>query len=334
MKAYILLLIIFMIKNTSIVADQQKQTMPIASVWHTRAYELMVPVKEIKRLFLEDVKKYQYENDQIPAKNEMTCRVVTFNIRMWTNLSEQSNFENIRSVIKKLAPDIIILQEVNEWGKTYNYFTQLGYSQCAASCITKNPCFGPAIFAKNCEVNYQTGRVFKHQWNSARELSYVRLDIEIKGKHVSIYGTHLEVEQFATQESVEEVRKKQLEEIFDDMQKLSHQNVILAGDFNSVRAQDYYYQVGQINAWDMLQKMYEAILNKPYYPVVLDLVAKNKFRSSFELLDWQGPKFTNWSGNVLDFIFVSPSWNFPVVGSYVYYTDVSDHLPVIVDIKI
>lgn len=316
------------------MAFEQKQTMPQPSFLLTIADGTFSSFDQAKKAFLQDVENNYYENDLIPNKTDSIVRIMTFNVRMWTNLMDQSNFEEIGHLVKKLDPDIVIFQEVMNWQKTYEYYINLGYDAQAVSCITTDPCFGPAIFAKNCIITSSFGSIFKNQSSPQRQLSFVRLDINIRTTKISVYGTHLEVDNFHSKESMEHIRARQLEEIFNDSAQLPPDSVvIIAGDFNSVRKDDYNYFINKHNAWDIITTLYYTQLGKKIALQALNLFAKNNYRSSFELLQWQNPKFTNWFCRALDYIFFSPS-AVNVRGSYVYYTPLSDHLPIIVDVKI
>lgn len=322
-----------MLNMSNILGYQQKQTMPIPSVWFENLQKNPLSPEEIKEAFLKDVRKYCSENIHIPSKSKNSLRIMTFNVRMWTNIYDQPNFNQIVKNIKELNPDLLILQEVTDWEKTSTYFNQLGYDQIGISCITKNPSFGSAILAKNCLVKNHFSSIFSNQSDSSRELSFVRLDLEVNNKNISVYGTHLEVDDLKNKKSLEIIREKQLEEIFKNIRTLNHSNIIIAGDFNSIREQDYDFKINNFMAWNLLKMRYEYILKATFNPSTLSLFSKYGFASSFELLGWNGPKFTSWIGAVLDFIFFNAN-NFSLEGSYVYYTDSSDHLPVIADILI
>lgn len=334
MKLPIYSLIAFCVLNAFLsrdsMANQQKQTMPISSLWAKLAQgETRLP-KDIQSLFLEDVRNFEYENQYIPEKQHGMFRVMCFNVRMWTTVHEESNFDTASSLIQKLDPDILILQEVVDWQRTYNHYVACGYNAIAAHCKTKNPPFSPVIFAKNCTIVKAEDVVFKAQMNPSRELCYVRLDVIKNGLPITVYNTHLEVDQKQLCLSTEDVRKKELEEILADIKQLDHQNIIIAGDFNSVQEKDYAYTVDGQPVWDLLKQAY-ASNNVPLVPQVLDVMACQGYRTSFEQIGWAGPKFTNWASRVLDFVYLSSGWRLKQLGSYIYYTDMSDHLPIIVD---
>ncbi|HVX00496.1 MAG TPA: endonuclease/exonuclease/phosphatase family protein, partial [Candidatus Babeliaceae bacterium] len=267
----------------------------------------------------------------ISNKNHDTLRIVSFNVRMWTDLADKDNFDRVLGVVKELNPDVLVMQEVNNWDKTYSVYTSLEYNTIAASCITNDPPFGVVIFAKNCSVIGSYGARFKNQRLPSRELCFVRLDLQVNSIPLAIYGTHLEVDQVTSKESMENVRALQLKEILSDTQILSHNHIIIAGDFNSVREKDYNYELAKRKVWDMVRQRFNAY-GISLEPHVLALLEQDGYRSSFEVLNWNGPKYTAWAGLVLDFIFFSRNFSKSIIGSYVYYTDISDHLPIIVDI--
>lgn len=318
--------------SKSCVALEQQQTMLPASLWSYPA--LSTPIEQWKKLFLDDVRASSVENEFIPVKDRHTLRVMNFNVRMWTTLADEPNAEAVHMLVRKLDPDILIMQEVSEWEKTYNAYTALGYDSMTASCITHDPPFGVAVFAKNCTVTGTYASRFKHQRNPSRELCFVRIDLVVGDKPLAVYGTHLEVELRGTSESVEVVREQQLAEIFADSLSLSHGNIVIAGDFNSIREKDYDYEIQPgVKLWDLLKQRLNAHYNIAIEPRVLNLFQQNHYQSSFELLGWVGPQYTQWAGAVLDFVFFSPTWALPLRGSYIYYTDISDHLPIVVDLQ-
>ena len=312
---------------------QQQQTMRPSSGWHCFEKGWLNSIQDLQNTFLEDTRMHAGENKYIPAKEKNILRVITFNVCMWHTIHKEPNFQEIGQLLKVLDPDIIILQEVVDWEKTHAYYVSCGYSLLAPMCDTKLPAHTPTIFAKNCTVTYIHGAVFEDQWQAQRELSYVRLDADFHGIPLTIYGLHLEVDQIKTGHCNEDIREKQLEELVADAALLPHKNVIIAGDFNTVRKQDYCYTIDHMDVWQLVKKAYASV-NIDMEPHALDYLNAQGYRTSFELLNWHNPKYTNWASRALDFIYMSPGWSLPIVGSYVYYTDLSDHLPIITDFKI
>lgn len=312
------------------INTHQQQTMYPSSGWHYFDKGWLNSIQDLQNTFLKDTQKHAVENKYIPAKKKNILRVMTFNICMWHTIHKDPNFNQIGELIKALDPDILILQEVVDWPKTLAFYVSCGFSPLAPMCDTKLPAHTPAIFAKNCTVTYIHGALFKDQMNLQRELSYVRLDADFNGMPLTIYGIHLEVDQIQTGYSNEDIRKKQLEELVADAKNLPHNNVIIAGDFNTVRKQDYEYSP---DAWQLVKKAYASV-NIDIKPQALDYLTEQGYSTSFELLNWHNPKYTNWACRALDFICMSPCWSLPIVGSYVYYTDLSDHLPIIADFQL
>lgn len=332
-KRLLSIIFFFLIMIGYSMSIKQKQTMSPSSLIVALAQGTIPTIEEARRLFLEDCKNNISENGFIPCKKNGALRILTFNVRMWTNIGDKPNFLDTLEVIKTLDPDIVILQEVRDWEKTYAHFMKMGYDPHAVACITKDPNFGPAIFAKNCIVKNSFAAIFKHQSASNRELSFVRLDISYHNNDLAVYGTHLEVDDYLTKESNEKVRTAQIREILQDTKKLSHANSIIAGDFNTVRKSDYNYMINNQHAWDLITKLYTIFISQKPELEALGLLTNNNYRSSFELLQWKNPTFTNWLSRALDFIFFAPS-KITILGSYVYYTASSDHLPVLTDFEI
>ena len=317
--------------TTTVLAEQQ-QIMHPSSGWHCFEKGWLNSIQDLQSAFLKDTKKHAGENTYVPAKEKNILRVITFNVCMWHTIHKEPNFNEIGQLISTLDPDIIIFQEVVDWPKTHAYYASCGYSELAPMCDTKLPAHTPTIFAKNGTVTYMHGAIFKDQMNPQRELSYVRLDADFHGIPLTIYGLHLEVDQIKTGHCNEDIREKQLEELVADAEQLPHKNVIIAGDFNTVREQDYCYTIDHIDVWQLVKKAYASV-NIAIEPHALGYLAEQGYRTSFELLNWHNPKYTNWASRALDFIFMSPGWSLPIVGSYVYYTDLSDHLPIIADFR-
>ena len=60
----------------------------------------------------------------------------------------------------------------------------------------------------------------------------------------------------------------------------------------------------------------------------------NEFQDCFTKSKQQCPKFTVWSGTAVDFMYLDKKWDLPIAGCHTYYSSASDHLPVIMDVKV
>lgn len=311
----------------------QKQTMYPSTTWDCYINGWRGSIPAIQEAFLRDVVAHAEENKHIPCKQPQTIRMLTFNVRMWQAIPKEPNFNQVAKLIESLDADIVMLQEVVDWQHTYSYFTSAGYSPLAPACITTSPPHGPAIFAKNSTVTFVSEVIFKAQMNTTRELSYVRLDATCNGIPITIYNTHLEVDMISISAANEHIRTLQIQEIITDSRQLDHNNIIIAGDFNTVRKCDYCYAINGKSAWDLVIDIYKSV-NIELVPGTLTYLEDQKYISSFDKLGWQSPKYTNWASRTLDFIYLSPQWSLPLLGSYVYYTPLSDHLPIIADFDV
>jgi hypothetical protein len=112
-----------------------------------------------------------------------------------------------------------------------------------------------------------------------------------------ILGTHLEV-------SSSEIRQKQTKQIRDYIQTKGYHRFLLMGDFNA--------------KWDSPEIM------------VLRNAKGGLFKDTFDVLDWDVPKYTCWSGARIDYIFTGPQAR-RLNATYVYHGSTSDHLPLIAD---
>lgn len=112
---------------------------------------------------------------------------------------------------------------------------------------------------------------------------------------IHLYGTHLEV-------SDGQVRENQAKQIIKEM-NLSGKS-LLVGDMNE-----------QANGSAMQH------------------FTSHGLTESFASLNWPAATYTCWAGTPIDFILLSSTLKADLLGSYVYHTTSSDHLPIIVDIR-
>jgi endonuclease/exonuclease/phosphatase family metal-dependent hydrolase len=266
--------------------------------------------------FIKETNAAAQENAKIPPKDSSLFRIMTYNVHYWKSPDDiQNNLQAMINVIKKLNPDVVILQEVSPhagFGKGKSFDSSIAMQalqalnfQHFAGCNTLGPShwFGNVIASKT-SFTQRNRYAFKNQFPpKTHELRcFVTTNIHLLNKkELSLYGTHLEVG------GTDEIRQKQIEEIINDLHQknLIHKNVIIAADFNATRKS-----------------------------VVIKYLQEQGFKDCFSYLGWQHPFYTNWTGKEIDFIFLSPEWNLPLVGCYVYYDATSDHLPIIMDIQL
>ncbi len=319
------------------------QSMPHATIWETiaKATEANYPGRDAKiKSFIDDCSKNKDLNTTIPQKTEHVARVATFNVHYWQDAYDNKyHFNEILETIKKVNTDILILQEVC-WkdDPLIDRFKKLGYEHyqfCKAATATwahnefNSAPFGNVIFSKYKieDANKKTKMYVVKCPKSLEDRCYSYVEIILPNqKHLHIYGTHLDV--FCEDESA---RLAQITELTKSIK--DEKNVIVAADFNAVREEDYNYDIYKKKVWDLLVNDNKKRFINPTPTLVLDHLKSENFVDCFAKLGIDKPKFTVWSGTVVDFIFLK-NWNLPLSGCYVYYDASSDHLPVIMDIKL
>lgn len=230
-------------------------------------------------------------------------RVITWNIAALPYPFNQFKNDNTRqnaiiSVLKQLNADIICLQEVFSQKMKDNIIAGL----LEYKCYTSNPktCLGlnaGLLIAIKKKINVITSEFYQFK-NSTGEDKFgnkgvLKLIVNLNGKLVSIYNTHLQANsKYFCHSDNYNVRQKQLEEL---RLFLDNNDKIICGDFNS-----YYDNV--TNVLDI------------YNHLDIDLKTPT----------------TIWK-NIIDFIFVCLSFT-DLSSSYnVGKTQLSDHYIVYID---
>lgn len=290
----------------------------------------------------------------------------------WAGINK-NDFVRMVGVIKKINPDILTLQEVgggaHDLGSEFiNTFKALGYNYIVSSSISSKGPDTPG-YLYNCILSKYPfeGTPDKKQYYTNPDLSvrsqnpeqrcFAHANIKLpNNKIVSVYSTHLEVRPIMGCDAMgnkkpfspESARRAQLEELINYINENdTNKNIIIGADTNSIRSQDLQFKVGDKTLWQILKESWATIvpqMDSPYnlrhlleqQPpcLALDYLKDNLWKDSFEMSSFQAPQFTTWSGTRIDFLFLRPSWNLPLCGSYVFYDWASDHIPVIMDINL
>lgn len=124
------------------------------------------------------------------------------------------------------------------------------------------------------------------------------------------------------------MRSRQIQQILSFANSLKDNNIIITGDYNSLRRKDYNDDV-----WKRIETQ-EKALNVTVVSLVTDILESNGWKTSFEITNTISPKSTVWSGRTVDHIYLSKNWSYPIFGTYVYHDPSSDHIPVIMDFQI
>ncbi len=307
-----------------------------STIWQSSAKGSALNRYDKVYAFVNDCRRLEKENNKVPphTPNNKTVRIATYNVHSWTDPFGNSNLEAIMQVIRSINADIIVLEEVLDvTNKLKIFFNDLGYTYqkfCLATHMGYVP-FGNMILSKYpSNFSEKIFEIDKKAYGREKRC-YIEASIELPNKNIiTVYGTHLDVF-----DATEAVRLAQINEIIPLAS--SKPNSLITGDFNAVRKKDYLYEINGKTVWDLLDKdnkernQPKTVFTTP--TAVFDALEQAGFVDSFAQASLKAPKFTVWSGTMVDFILLK-NWNLPVKGSYVYYNAASDHIPVIMDIQL
>lgn len=144
------------------------------------------------------------------------------------NIWVDGHFDEIARFVKDSKADIVCLQEVKDNDPKrdiISYLENLGYSYAFASTLQtwgdKKYQHGPAVFSK---YPIKSSRSYMLSETEAR--AAVRADINIDGKALHIFSTHLI-------HTHQKPSKKQEEQARNLVELIPNKRTILAGDFNA-----------------------------------------------------------------------------------------------------
>lgn len=325
----------------SALYQKPKQEAPDSSIWKQLSEGKTLTREDKIKAFIHDTTNNKHQNAFIPQHGPQTVRIATYNVHYWADPFNKPNFTNIINTIKAINSDILVLQEVSmgvtqfnqlDAAKIQQVFTSLGYKYmhfCKATNLFGAP-FGNLIASKY-PLNNTSSKIFNaNEKEHGEERCYIKAEIVLPNKKsIIVYGTHLDVF-----DETEAIRWQQAQEILEQVKIDTNPNVVIMADFNAARERDYMYTLNNKKVWSLVIQDYKARNINWVSTHALDTIAQNGFRDSFTRAGAQAPKFTVWSGMVVDFIFVKNSFNLPIVGSYVYFDAATDHLPIIMDIQV
>lgn len=167
-------------------------------------------------------KKITYEN----GKSVPEIRVMTYNIHRGINRDNKLDLDGIAEVIKSSGAEVIALQEVERFSVRTKFQDQIGYiadklsMQYAfgKSINILNGQFGNAILSKYPIEEYQVIELP----SVGERRTLLRATLNMNGKRISFYNTHLGLKQSEREAQVGEV-----------MRRIGDKDFVLAGDFNT-----------------------------------------------------------------------------------------------------
>ena len=67
-----------------------------------------------EELFKEGCEKLETENQNIPPKNEKMFRIMSYNVKKWSDINGSNNVNSVLKIIDHLQPDLFVLVESSE----------------------------------------------------------------------------------------------------------------------------------------------------------------------------------------------------------------------------
>ena len=299
------------------------------------------------QIYCQDCIKFNNYNALIKKHNNSnTLRVMSYNVHYWVEGEQQfglytSNIERILDSIQQLNPDVVCLQEVSLKPGYFNSydgkaltkkFRDMGYGyggeETFGCGITKWDIFGNITFSK-----YPIENIFKKEYVLPNEShderrTFVGTTVLYNDQKIRVYNTHLDVwDQSGTtrQHEVQELLKH-IETEDSDVD-----SVMIVGDFNETRSRDYQYTIGNTLAWDIIKKDNQE-RGETTNCYVEQEFEKAGYKDAYELRK-KWPVFTSAMGKIIDFCYVRPNGTAYVDDVNVLYDKMSDHTPIIIDLK-
>lgn len=314
--------------------SEKEQAAPIASIWKTLSEGTTLSMLEKRDAYTNDCKIFGKQfNKQIKKHNsDATVRFMTYNVHFWKGKNKENIVEPVLGLIKKINPDILCLQEViwdeNNKKELTQKFEELGYKYGGdKTFVAGKGALGNIVFSK-----YPLSNLYSKKYKNPVRKEYrafTGATVTFNDKPIRFYCTHLDV-----WDETENARLEEITELTDHIKNndANIKNVIFMGDFNALRKEDYNYSVNGKKVWEILvaddKKRKITTSTK-----ALDCVKKLGYKDTYTLIN-KKPIFTVWSGKIVDFVFIKPGGDLILKDSQVYYSGISDHLPVITDFKV
>ena len=302
----------------------------MSSIWNN--YTRPLSKAEMLQKYINDCYTFRSENTNIPihTSNDQKIRIMSYNVFGWRSLhgsemidlSDLTSFYKMLKVIQDCNPDVLILEEFVLDSKISSIFSKLGYNyNFMCNTMSSGIPFGNIILSKYPLKNVEVKSYQADMNNPIERRGYVKATINLpNSKSFTIFGTHLDV-----WDDSGNLRKNEVLELLNQMNLTD--NIIVIGDFNSIRSKDYEKEVWNAIVQNTIQRT-----KLPPSTVALDFLDQTGFLDCFTQIGFLLPKFTVWNGTLIDFIFLNKNWNLPIAGSYAYYDSASDHIPIIMDI--
>ena len=289
-------------------------------------------VKQFRDVFVEDMERLHLFNDTITDKGN-SLRLMTYNIHFWTEPHEREiNHDRVMQIVDDMKPDILCLQEVLIPGfhETDCYslgwhikdvflpLEVMGYEvrSCRASKFQSS---GTTRFGNVLAVLEQDHDSYPMVLDGIHGKRCAILSkVNVGTEELAVCCVHLDV-----RDKTGNTRREQIKNVMRTMEELYPGTPkIMVGDFNCMKEEDY------------TEEEHEWIANNSNGDIDFETVKLIESKGYRDLYTERAPlKYTVWTGRRVDFVFVK-DFPFEVESTQVYYSSASDHLPLIVDLRI
>jgi len=262
------------------------------------------------------------------SKNHQDYRIATYNVHYWTDIDDRPSIDKIFSDIREINADILCLQEVSFDITKYNPYTHdqlihqfknMGYIDYAEVFGSQylGARYGNLILSKMSITKKDYGPLYKGNTKVRRGYclaSFESLDLIVCCLHLDVF------------DESGDTRYKQLQNLLEILD-ISQGNLVICGDFNSIRKGDYGLQ--------FFDKIVESDRKRNAITDIktLEQFEHIKFHSCFDHLKRASPQCTVWSNRTIDFIFIPLKFNKEITNCEVYYTINSDHFGIFMDFR-
>lgn len=344
-KQRVVLTMLFLLLPVGVVWAAAQQEFKPATIWQQYAQKGALQRGDIAPSFMQDCARDTEQNSFIPQKNDAVARVMTYNVHFWTDPFTKRSYNDIIAVIKSVNADVVVLQEVRLFSHEQEAriradFAAMGYNEqifmpMNAFSQTPGDGFGNMILSKYPFAQRPVKKIYEVNCGKREKRNFIHAVVSLPdGNTVSVYGTHLDV-----WDESGHTRLCQAKELVEIAANDKQKNILLLADWNAVRACDYQYKIAGQLVWSLQRANFmQRVGNKiglAHIPTdALEHVEAHGFKDCFTVAGLLGPKYTCWTGTVVDFIYCSKNWCLPIAGCYAYHDASSDHVPIVMDIAL
>eukprot|EP00928_Gymnodinium_smaydae_P088900 TRINITY_DN72938_c0_g1_i1.p1 TRINITY_DN72938_c0_g1~~TRINITY_DN72938_c0_g1_i1.p1 ORF type:complete len:412 (-),score=48.15 TRINITY_DN72938_c0_g1_i1:9-1244(-) len=282
--------------------------------------------------------------------------------------------DEVAEVINRTNPDVICLQEAIDWippsYKEYleregvgeldqrmqrlnRHLLRMGFGPLLRSCTP--PSIGnPVLLASRVPVKHSEvctlapSHARAAGMGAPRTAAYMDIAVSRTGSRtLGIYATHLHHINYAPRDGQRKAEVESLIAHANQRQQHSHRlATVITGDFNQARQKDYSEAEWRVIAAGL------AKVQQPENDGVAELLEKSGYVCAYDVVPRASnfgigsPPFTHWTGTTVDYLYIAREvasdtlvckaslGSVRVVGTYLFFSDLSDHLPILTDLEI